>query len=198
MNPHPRVMHAGRDRCWLSARRCRCPICLALPARAEGPPWRTQILVREQRSRVRRQGRRCGRALHGRPENAIFICVDEKLSIPALERAQGFLKLPHGLALIGHSHEYKRNGTSTRFATFEVATGKVMATHKKRRRRVEFLDFMNDIALMPTRPSTSSSTTSTPTNPRMTAGSSIIRTCTSTSRRRALPGSTRSKSGSRS
>jgi len=79
------------------------------------------------------------------PENAIVICVDEKPSIQALERAQGYLKLPNGRALTGHSHDYKRNGTSTLFAAFEVATGKVTAAHKKRRRRVDFLDFMNDI-----------------------------------------------------
>ena len=59
------------------------------------------------------------------PENAIVICVDEKPSIQALERAQGYLKLPNGRALTGHSHDYKRNGTSTLFAAFEVATGKV-------------------------------------------------------------------------
>jgi transposase len=79
------------------------------------------------------------------PENAIVICVDEKPSIQALERAQGYLKLPNGRTLTGRSHDYKRNGTSTLFAAFEVATGKVTAAHKKRRRRVEFLDFMNDI-----------------------------------------------------
>jgi len=79
------------------------------------------------------------------PENAIVICVDEKPSIQALERAQGFLKLPNGRALTGHSHDYKRNGTSTLFAAFEVATGKITVAHKKRRRRVEFLDFMNNI-----------------------------------------------------
>jgi transposase len=32
------------------------------------------------------------------PENAIVICVDEKPSIQALERAQGYLKLPNGRA----------------------------------------------------------------------------------------------------
>jgi transposase len=58
------------------------------------------------------------------PENAIVICVDEKPSIQALERAQGYLKLPNGRALTGHSHDYKRNGTTTLFAAFEVATGK--------------------------------------------------------------------------
>jgi transposase len=79
------------------------------------------------------------------PENAIVICVDEKPSIQALERAQGYLKLPNGRTLTGQSHDYKRNGTSTLFAAFEVATGKVMTAHKKRRRRIEFLDFMNDV-----------------------------------------------------
>jgi len=82
------------------------------------------------------------------PENAIVICVDEKPSIQALERAQGYLKLPNGRTLTGHSHDYKRNGTTTLFAAFEVATGKVIAAHKKRRRRVEFLGFMNDIVAL--------------------------------------------------
>ena len=79
------------------------------------------------------------------PENAIVICVDEKPSIQALERAQGYLKLPNGRTLTGRSHDYKRNGTSTLFAALEVATGKVTVAHRKRRRRVEFLDFMNGI-----------------------------------------------------
>jgi transposase len=79
------------------------------------------------------------------PENAVVICVDEKPSIQALERAQGYLKFPNGRALTGQSHDYKRHGTSTLFAAFEVATGKVTVAHKKRRRRVEFLDFMNEI-----------------------------------------------------
>lgn len=55
------------------------------------------------------------------------------------------MKFPKGRALTGHSHDYKRNGTSTLFAAFEVATGKVTSAHKTRRRRVEFLYFMNDM-----------------------------------------------------
>src|SRR5664280_674827 len=42
------------------------------------------------------------------PEKAIVLCVDEKPSIQALERAQGYLKLPNGRALTGQSHDYKR------------------------------------------------------------------------------------------
>src|SRR5262249_6871701 len=74
-----------------------------------------------------------------------LLCIDEKPSIQALERAQGYLKLPNGRTLTGHSHDYKRNGTTTLFAAFEVATGKVKAAHKKRRRRKEFLAFMDDV-----------------------------------------------------
>lgn len=79
------------------------------------------------------------------PEKAVVLCIDEKPSIQALERSQGYLKLPNGRALTGHSHDYKRHGTSTLFAAFEVGTGKVKAAHKKRRRRKEFLEFMDDI-----------------------------------------------------
>src|ERR1035437_4877173 len=59
------------------------------------------------------------------PEKAIVLCVDEKSSIQALERAQDYLKLPNGRALTGQSHDYKRHGTTTLFAALEVATGKI-------------------------------------------------------------------------
>lgn len=79
------------------------------------------------------------------PENAIVLSVDEKPHIQALERAQGWLRLPNGKALRGFSHDYKRHGTTTLFAALEVATGLVQAGHYRRRRRVEFLDFMNGL-----------------------------------------------------
>jgi transposase len=79
------------------------------------------------------------------PENAIVLSVDEKPHIQALERAQGWLKLPNGKALTGFQHDYKRHGTTTLFAALEVASGLVKGDHYKRRRRVEFLDFMNGI-----------------------------------------------------
>src|SRR5689334_3733789 len=79
------------------------------------------------------------------PEKAIVLCVDEKPSIQALERAQGYLRLPNGRALTGQSHDYKRHGTTTLFAALEVATGTIIAAHSKRRRRVEFLGFMKSV-----------------------------------------------------
>jgi transposase len=79
------------------------------------------------------------------PENAVVISVDEKPAIQVLERAQGWLRLPDGQALRGFSHEYKRHGTTTLFAALEIATGMVRVGHYPRRRRREFLDFMNQI-----------------------------------------------------
>ncbi len=79
------------------------------------------------------------------PENAIVISVDEKPAIQALERAQGYLKLPNGKAISGYSHDYKRHGTTTLFAALNIATGQVKAGHYKRRRRREFLDFINKV-----------------------------------------------------
>ena len=79
------------------------------------------------------------------PDNALVLAVDEKPAIQALERAQGYLKLPNGRALTGFAHEYKRRGTTTLFAALDVATGQIKAKHSKRRRRLEFLDFMNEV-----------------------------------------------------
>jgi len=79
------------------------------------------------------------------PENAIVLAVDEKPSIQALERAQGYLKLPNGRAMTGQSHDYKRHGTTTLFAALNLASGEVVGRHYKRRRRLEFLDFMNKL-----------------------------------------------------
>lgn len=75
----------------------------------------------------------------------MVLAVDEKPAIQALERAQGYLKLPNGRALTGFAHEYKRRGTTMLFAALEVATGQIKARHSKRRRRPEFLDFMNRV-----------------------------------------------------
>jgi hypothetical protein len=53
--------------------------------------------------------------------------------------------MPDGKAVNGFSHCYKRHGTTTLFAALDLPTGQVTAAHYKRRRRREFLDFMNDV-----------------------------------------------------
>ena len=62
-----------------------------------------------------------------------------------LERAQGYLHFRDGQTFRGFSDRYKRHGTTTLFAALEVATGLVTTGHYKRRRRIEFLDFMNKV-----------------------------------------------------
>jgi transposase len=79
------------------------------------------------------------------PENAVVVCVDEKPHIQALPRAQGYLRLPDGRAVNGFRHCYKRHGTTTLFAALDVVTGEVQTGHYARRRRREFLDFMNEV-----------------------------------------------------
>lgn len=79
------------------------------------------------------------------PENAIVLSIDEKPQIQALERAQGYLRLPNGRAVSGYTHDYTRHGTTTLFAALNVTTGRVKAGHYWRRRRREFLHFMNEV-----------------------------------------------------
>jgi transposase len=79
------------------------------------------------------------------PENALVISVDEKPSIQATERAQGYLRFSDGQTYRGFSDRCKRHGTTTLFAALEVASGLVTTGHYKRRRRIEFLDFMNQL-----------------------------------------------------
>jgi transposase len=124
------------------------------------------------------------------PENAVVFSVDEKPHIQALERAQGWLKLPNGKAVTGFSHAYKRHGTTTLFAALDVATGLVKTGHYQRRRRVEFLDFMNRLVAEHTgREIHVIWTILIPTSPNTTAGWRGTRTSISILRRPMPPGS---------
>jgi hypothetical protein len=74
--------------------------------------------------------------------NAIVLSVDAKPSIQTLERAQDYFKLPDAQARIGQSYDY-RAGTAR--APWSPPWCQVMGRHYKRRRRVEFPDFMNHV-----------------------------------------------------
>ncbi len=47
--------------------------------------------------------------------------------------------------MTGFAHGYTRHGTTTLFAALEIATGFITARHYWRRRRRDFLDFMNTL-----------------------------------------------------
>jgi len=59
------------------------------------------------------------------PEQAVVLCMDEKSQIQALDRTQPSLPLKSGRAGT-MTHDYKRHGTTTLFATLDVLTGTVI------------------------------------------------------------------------
>jgi transposase len=77
------------------------------------------------------------------PENALVLCVDEKPSIQALERATGYVETDNGKIVRGFKSTYRRHGTLNLFAALQVATGAIQAQTTSRKRRVEFLEFMD-------------------------------------------------------
>jgi hypothetical protein len=67
------------------------------------------------------------------PENALVLCVDEKSQIQALDRTAPCLPmLPTTPARM--THDYVRNGTTSLFAAFDLASGSVIAQHYRRHR----------------------------------------------------------------
>jgi len=99
-------------------------------------------LVHQHGCGVRSEGCGCGGPV---PESARECsgAVDGRETVDS--RAQWYLRLPDGKAVNACCHCYKRHGTTTLFAALEVTTGLVKAAHYPRRRRREFLDFMNEI-----------------------------------------------------
>ncbi|WP_319587185.1 IS630 family transposase [uncultured Desulfobulbus sp.] len=78
------------------------------------------------------------------PENAVVLSVDEKTQIQALDRTQPMLPLRPG-QIERRTHDYKRNGTTSLYAAFDIVTGKVIGRTTARHRAKEFLDFLRQI-----------------------------------------------------
>jgi transposase len=78
------------------------------------------------------------------PDNAIVLSVDEKTQIQALDRTQPMLQLKPG-QIERRTHDYKRNGTTSLYAAFDILTGEVLGRVTKRHRAKEFLDFLRQI-----------------------------------------------------
>ena len=75
------------------------------------------------------------------PENALVLCVDKKSQIQALDRtAQCLPLLPTTPARM--THDYVRNGTTSLFAAFDLASGSVIAQPYRQHRHQEFLKFL--------------------------------------------------------
>jgi transposase len=78
------------------------------------------------------------------PEHALVLSVDEKSQIQALDRTQPGLPMKKGRDQ-AMTHDYKRNGTTTRFAALNTATGEVYHLCQRRHRRREWLRFLRMI-----------------------------------------------------
>lgn len=79
------------------------------------------------------------------PKNAIVISIDEKPSIQALSRKQGYVYTGNQKLIRGVSSTYRRNGTINLFAALEVATGQIYGKTTKQKRRVDFVEFLDDL-----------------------------------------------------
>lgn len=78
------------------------------------------------------------------PENAVVLSVDEKTQIQALDRTQPMLPLRPG-QVQRRTHDYKRNGTRSLYAAFDILTGEVQGRVTQRHRAKEFLDFLRQV-----------------------------------------------------
>jgi len=79
------------------------------------------------------------------PQNAVVFSIDEKPGIQALERSTGYVYTSNGKIVRGFKSTYKRNGTLNLFAALEISTGAIHTKTTNQKRRVEFLEFMNDV-----------------------------------------------------
>lgn len=79
------------------------------------------------------------------PEHALVLCGGEKSQAQALDRTQPGRALKKGRAAT-ITHDYKRNGTTTLFATLNALNGQVIGQCQKRHTHVEWLKFLRQIA----------------------------------------------------
>lgn len=78
------------------------------------------------------------------PERALVLSVDEKSQIQALDRTAPLLPLRPGLPE-RQTHDYKRHGTTTLFAAFDILSGKVIGQCRSRHRGKDFVKFLNQL-----------------------------------------------------
>jgi transposase len=78
------------------------------------------------------------------PDKALVLCVDEKAQIQALDRTQPLLPMRPGQVEL-RTHDYKRHGTTSLFAAFDAASGRVIGECHRRHRSVEFRKFLDTV-----------------------------------------------------
>jgi transposase len=78
------------------------------------------------------------------PAHAVVLSIDEKSQIQALDRTQPGLPLKPGKCGT-MTHDYKRHGTTTLFAAFNVLDGVVLGRCMQKHTHQEFIRFLNAV-----------------------------------------------------
>jgi len=78
------------------------------------------------------------------PAHAVVLSIDEKSQIQALDRTQPGLPLKPGKCAT-MTHDYKRHGTTTLFAAFNVLDGAVLGRCMQKHTHQEFIRFLNAV-----------------------------------------------------
>jgi transposase len=79
------------------------------------------------------------------PSNAVVLSMDEKTQIQALSRTQPMLPVRPGLAA-RRTHDYRRNGLTSLYASLEVASGRVIGECTPTHTGADFLSFLKLLA----------------------------------------------------
>ncbi|MGH7240614.1 MAG: IS630 family transposase [Candidatus Saccharimonadales bacterium] len=79
------------------------------------------------------------------PDDGIVLCIDEKSGMQALERERSVSSRDKGCT-VRLDYEYKRHGTQTLLACFEVKTGQVFGHCGKTRKTEDLMEFMEAVA----------------------------------------------------
>lgn len=78
------------------------------------------------------------------PAHAVVLSIDEKSQIQALDRTQPGLPIKRGKCGT-MTHDYKRHGTTTLFAAFNVLEGAVIGRCMQKHTHQEFVRFLNAV-----------------------------------------------------
>jgi hypothetical protein len=79
------------------------------------------------------------------PENCTVMALDEKTGIQALERAAGFVRTRNGGFVRAMNSACRRHGVVNLFAGLDIRNGFVYTQKYERKRRIEFLQFMDHL-----------------------------------------------------
>jgi hypothetical protein len=78
------------------------------------------------------------------PDHAIFLSIDEKSQIQALDRTQPGLPLKKGCCGT-MTHDYKRHGATTLFNAANVLNGEVVGRCMPKHRHQKYIGFLNAV-----------------------------------------------------